>query len=129
MARRGNAPPVFLSSYKELKVRNRSIVVLLVLVVIALTVSIPALNSHLSDSARNHLVGLGYKDVVVGPPDFFTVGIYCSSPNDSQEYLAVVWMTKGRESNGEPVDKTIIVCVGIFVQPYVSNGIWGWWSP
>ncbi|GEM_PF-3373373 len=109
--------------------RNRQTVLLLVLVVAVLTVSIPALNSHLSDTARNHLVGLGYKDVVVGSPDFFTVGIYCSSPNESQQYLAVVWMTEGRESNGEPVRKTIIVCVGFFVQPYVSDGIWGWRSP
>jgi hypothetical protein len=109
----------------EVVVNNRSVVLLLVAIVIVFTVAIPAINSHLSDSAFSHLVSLGYKDVVVGAPNYFLVGIYCPSYDD-RSYLAVVRMVSGREANREPVKENIVVCVGMLMEPYVSSGIFMW---
>jgi hypothetical protein len=108
----------------EVVVNNRSVVLLLVAIVIVFTVAIPAINSHLSDSAFSHLVSLGYKDVVVDAPNYFLVDIYCPSRDD--DLLAVVRMISGRETNGEPVKENIVVCVGVFMAPHISSGIFGW---
>lgn len=105
---------------------NRSVVLLLVAIVVflILMLAVPAINSHLSDSAFSHLVSLGYKDVVVGAPDYFLVDIYC--PSDDDHLVAVVRMISGREANGEPVKENIVVCVGVFMAPHISSGIFGW---